>query len=195
MQEPNVTELLRRLDNLFRLGTIAEVDHNKALVKVQSGNITTDWLPWLTLRAGTTKTWSPPTVGEQCIVFAVSGELTTGIVMVGLYTQNAPSNSPDHHVIEFADGCTISYDQAAGSLVVTNCKTAVIKASESITAESPIFTHSQDVQINGKLSVTGDINTQSNVTAKGEVSGKGKKLSTHTHTGVEAGNKQSGEPA
>ena len=103
----DLTELTRRLDNLLRLGTIAEVDHSKALAKVQSGNILTDWLPWFTLRAGTTQTWSPPTKGEQCLVLAVSGELTTAVVLVGLYTQNAPSQSPDEHCIKFADGAEI----------------------------------------------------------------------------------------
>ncbi|MGX2968012.1 phage baseplate assembly protein V [Ursidibacter sp. B-7004-1] len=149
MTEPNRTELLRRLDNLLRLGTIAEVDYAKALVKVQSGNILTDWLPWVTFRAGTTQSWSPPTTGEQCLVLAVSGELTTAVVLVGLYTQNAPSQSPDEHCIKFADGMELKYNQASGHLTVKNCKTANIQATSSITADTPSFTCTGNVVIQG----------------------------------------------
>lgn len=61
----NLVELLRLVHNLIRLGTIAEVDHSHAQVRVQSGELLTNWLPWLEARAGTTRTWSAPTVGEQ----------------------------------------------------------------------------------------------------------------------------------
>ncbi|MGX3020924.1 phage baseplate assembly protein V [Ursidibacter sp. B-7004-1] len=194
MTEPNRTELLRRLDNLLRLGTIAEVDYVKALVKVQSGNILTDWLPWVAFRAGTTQSWSPPTTGEQCLVLAVSGELTTAVVLVGLYTQNAPSQSPDEHCIKFADGMELKYNQASGHLTVKNCKTANIQATSSITADTPSFTCTGNVVIQGSLSVKGAISTQGSMTAQGEVSGKGINLSTHTHSGVESGNKRTGTP-
>ncbi|WMR36092.1 phage baseplate assembly protein V, partial [Metapseudomonas otitidis] len=39
--------LARLLENLIRLGTIAEVDHAAARVRVQSGQLLTGWLPWL----------------------------------------------------------------------------------------------------------------------------------------------------
>lgn len=194
MTEPNSTELLRRLDNLLRLGTIAEVDHAKALVKVQSGNILTDWLPWLTFRAGTSQTWSPPTINEQCLILAVSGEFTTAVVLVGLYTQNAPSHNPDEHCFAFADGAVIAYNQTSGHLSAKNCKTAEIHATEKITADTPSLTCTGNVDIHGSLSVKGAITTQSSMTAQGEVSGMGINLSTHTHSGVEVGNKRTGTP-
>lgn len=194
MTEPNITDLLRRLDNLLRLGTIAEVDHEKALVRVQSGEILTDWLPWLTFRAGTSQTWSPPTVNEQCLILAISGELTTAVVLPAIYTQNAPSHSADEHCWAFPDGTVIKYDHTTGHLSAKNCKTAEIHATQSITADTPQLTCTGNVAIQGSLSVQGEISTQSSVTAKGEVSGKGVNLSTHTHSGVESGNKRSGTP-
>lgn len=193
-------ELLRRLDNLLRLGAIAEVDLAQAKVKVQSGEILTTWLPWATFRAGTTQSWSPPTVGEQCLILSVSGELTMGIVLVGIYASNAPSQNGDEHLIKFADGATISYNQASGHLSAKNCKTAEIHATESITADTPSFTCTGNVTIEGTLSVKGEISTDSNVsaqgtmTAQGEVSGNGIALSSHTHSGVESGSKNTGTP-
>ena len=57
----NLVELLRLIHNLIRLGTIAEVDHARARVRVQSGELLTNWLPWIEARAGTTRDWDPPT--------------------------------------------------------------------------------------------------------------------------------------
>lgn len=204
----DLTELTRRLDNLLRLGTIANVDHAKALVKVQSGNILTDWLPWLTLRAGTTQTWSPPTTGEQCLVLAVSGELTTAVVLVGLYTQNAPSHNPDEHCIKFADGAEIKYDHTSGHLSAKNCKTAEIHATQSITADTPSLTCTGNVTIDGTLTVQQQISGNGglavqggsgasfsgNVKQKGgsftttdDVIANGISLKNHTHRGDSGG--------
>ena len=48
----DVIDLARRLANLLRLGTIEQVDHPAARVRVRSGDIVTTWLPWFTWRAG-----------------------------------------------------------------------------------------------------------------------------------------------
>ena len=42
-------------------GTIAEADLAAPRVRVDTGGLTTHWLPWLECRAGTTRTWNPPT--------------------------------------------------------------------------------------------------------------------------------------
>lgn len=197
---PNSTDLLRRLDNLLRLGTVAEIDLVNARVRVQSGEILTAFLPWFTFRAGTTQSWSAPTVGEQCLVLAVGGELTMGVVIVGLYASNAPSNNADEHLVKFPDGAEICYNHSSSHLSAKNCQTATIQASQSITADTPSFTCTGNVQINGTLSVTEAISTESGVsaqgamTAQGDVSAMGIKLSTHVHTGVESGNKHTGTP-
>ncbi|MEN2925541.1 hypothetical protein FHPHGOJG_02561 [Mannheimia haemolytica] len=94
MSEPNHAEQIRRLDNIIRLGTIAEVDLTTATARVNSGGITTDFLPWLTFRAGTSQTWSAPTVGEQCVVLSVSGEFTTGVIYLGFTPKTPRANPP-----------------------------------------------------------------------------------------------------
>lgn len=183
MSEPNRTDLLRRLDNLLRLGTIAEVNHTNACVRVRSGTILTDWLPWLTFRAGSSQTWSPLTVNEQCLIFAISGELTTAVVLSGLYTQNAPSHAEDEHCFTFADGAEIKYNQTSGHLSVKNCQTAEIHAISRVTLNTTKVICTGNVQIQGDLSVSGNIETQSSITAKGEINGKGIALSSHTLLG------------
>ena len=70
-------ELQRKLDNIIRFGVIAEVNHATARARVKSGDILTEFLPFITFRAGTTKTWSPPTVGEQCVMLSGFTHKTT----------------------------------------------------------------------------------------------------------------------
>ncbi|OOF47961.1 baseplate assembly protein [Rodentibacter trehalosifermentans] len=175
-------EFNRRLDNLIRFGTIAEVDYEKARVRVKSGQILTDFLPFITLRAGTTKTWSPPTVDEQCVILAASGEFTTACVLVGLYTQNSPSHSPDLHVIQFADGATIEYNQASRRLNVVGIKSAFINASEQIDIFCPTVNIKGNVKIDGKVTSTGDM-----------IAGGISQIS-HKHGGVQGGPSKTGIP-
>ena len=65
----DIASLSHLIENLIRLGTVAEVDHGSlpdkrpARVLVQSGELLTGWLPWTALRAGTTRDWDPRTVG------------------------------------------------------------------------------------------------------------------------------------
>lgn len=115
-----IADLRRRLDNMIRLGTIAQVDHAKALCRVQSGAITTGWLPFFTRRAGTTNEWDPVSQGEQCTVLSPSGELAQGVVLVGLYSSANPpqSSSPDVHRIQWANGDFLEHNAATGALTL-----------------------------------------------------------------------------
>ncbi|KAE9526065.1 phage baseplate assembly protein V [Testudinibacter aquarius] len=170
-----LADVIRRLENMHRFGLIAAVDHANARCKVRSGQILTDWLPFAAMRAGTTKTWSPPTVGEQCLIVALSGELTTAIVITGIYTAgSAPSQSPDEHVIEFADGARFVYNQASSDLSVTGVKT--------INITCPQTTINGDVQVNGKIESTGD-----------QIAG-GISQINHLHGGILPGPAKTGKP-
>ncbi len=177
----------RRIESIIRFGLIAEVDYAQAKARVKCGEILTDFIPFITMRSGTTKTWSPPTQGEQCVILAASGELTTACIITGLYTQNSPSHSADEHVIEFADGAKITYNQSSGALVVTGIKTASITAANQIDIDCPTINIKGNVNIDGSLSTTGtsttkgNISTQGSVTASGDIKGGAISLQNHVH--------------
>jgi len=177
----------RRIESIIRFGLITEVDYAQAKARVKCGEILTDFLPFITLRSGTTKTWSPPTKGEQCVILAASGELTTACIITGLYTQNSPSHSADEHVIEFADGAKITYNQENGDLVVTGIKTANITAANQINIDCPTVNIKGNVNIDGNLSTTGTttskgaISTQGAISAKGDIKGGNISLQSHVH--------------
>ena len=98
-----LADLERRLVNMVRVGTVATVDTSAALCRVQydtdevGGEVRTGWLPWATHRAGRDQDWWAPSVGEQVVVVAPSGDLAAGIVGFALYSaaHPAPSDAAD----------------------------------------------------------------------------------------------------
>ena len=118
-----VADLRRRIDRMLRVGTVAEVSLSRARVRVRHGadeTALTDWLPWLTARAGDARTWWAPSVGEGVLVLAPSGELSAAVVLPALFQEAHPPPA-DHAaltVAAFPDGAAVSYDADAGELRV-----------------------------------------------------------------------------
>ncbi len=133
--DPDITELNRRVANLIRVGTIAEADYGRALARVRIGELTTDWRPWLTCRAGGDLSWWAPEIGEQVILFSPSGELTLGVILAGMYQQAkpAPADRPTVHRTVYQDGAVVEYDREASRLTVTTPGDVVVDAGRSVT--------------------------------------------------------------
>lgn len=193
-------ELNRRLENLIRIGTIAAIDHATHRVRVDSGELLTDWLKWRTGRAGATRSWSPPTIGEQVMILSPSGELGNGIVLPSIFSDvfDSPSSSASEHVIEFPDGARLSYDHASGALSASGIQTATIQAAVSVTLDTPLthctgkltvddlLTYGNGIAGNGGDNhnvITGDF-----VQSDGVLSSNGIVLDTHTHADAQGGN-------
>ena len=168
----NITDLLRRLENLIRLGTIAAVDHQAARCTVSTGGLSVPNLPWLALRAGDSSDWDPPTVGEQCILVAPSGEPALGVALVGLYSQQrpAPSNSATVRRRKYPDGAVIDYDHASHTL------SATLPAGGKAKLTAP-----------GGVTILGNVDITGTVTVSEDVLAAGISLVTHKHGGVQAG--------
>lgn len=204
-------DLARRLESLIRLGTISGVDLGAARVRVKSGGLLTEWLPFLSVRAGLTREWNPPTDGEQCVVLCPSGDPATGVVLVGLFSNAnpAPSASGDEHLRVYPDGARIRYDHASGALEATGIKTALVSAADKCTVYCPLTEFTGDVEIKGRLTVDGEALLKSMLTymagmagqggsggttisgpinhAGGSLSSNGVVLHTHTHPGDSGG--------
>lgn len=116
----NIQELARALRNMIRTGLVVETNLKAGRCRVQTGGMCTDWLQWLTCRAGRSRTWWAPSVGEQVLILAVGGELDTAFVLPGIYSGDnpAPSASADALHIRFPDGAVIEYEPETSSLTV-----------------------------------------------------------------------------
>lgn len=144
-----IQELARAIRNLIRSGVVTEVDIVQGLCRVQSGGIQTTWLNWLTTRAGRSRTWWAPSVGEQVLLLAIGGELDTAFVLPGIYSDDnpAPSASSDAWLVEFPDGAVMSYEPETGALTVTGIKTADVTASDSVAVSVPVVLIKADTRV------------------------------------------------
>jgi len=176
---------------VLRLGTIASIDLANATCTAQSGDIVTGDVPWIAQRAGNVRAWSPPSVGEQCLILAPEGDLAAALVIVGLYSDACPPPSSDPNVTltEYPDGAIISYDHAAHEL------TATLPAGGTVTIEAPGgVTIIGDTGIVGDTHIAGSLNVSGTITAAEDVIGGGISLKSHKHGQVQAGSAQSGAP-
>lgn len=191
-----VAELFRLISNLIRIGTVFAVDlkSRPAKVRVSSGDLQSNWLPWLELRAGRTRTWNPLTVGEQVIVLCPDGDPAGGVVLAALNSEAipAPSDSEAEHVTDYPDGARITYDHQAGKLTAMGIKSAFVEASESATLQCPEITLDGDVTVTGLLTYQAGMagkNGKGNKTTiegdithvQGDLSSNGIVLHTHRH--------------
>lgn len=192
------------LRNMIRTGIIVETDLDTGRCRVQTGGIYTDWLPWLTQRAGRSRTWWAPSIGEQVLLMAVGGELDTAFVLPGIFSDDhpAPSASADAWHVVFPDGAVMEYEPKNSALTVSGIKTADVTASGSLTATVPevlirastritldtpevictnkLTTATLEVQQGGKLQ--GNIDHTS-----GAFTSNGVQVDNHNHGSVQSG--------
>lgn len=203
-------EIRRLINNLIRVGVVIAVDAQKGC-RVQIGNLETDWLNWITLRAGSTRTMNAPSVGEQVLILALGGELTTAFVLTGIFSNehSEPTDSltADHRT--YSDGAIIEYEPAIGALKATGIKTANIEAREQVSATTKVVIVNASKQINlttptvicsenltcATLNVTeGGEMTGDIVHKNGTFSSNGVVLDDHDHGGVERGGSRTDGP-
>lgn len=142
---PESTDAERRLNNVLRVGMIHAVDYRRAVARVamQEGEIITDWLPWLTARAGGDLFWWAPEPGEVVLVGSLSGELHNGFIWPAAFSNgNQPAARGSVCRATFADGTTVEYDRKAHVLRVAVFSGEVeepeeVDAEESDAAEGP----------------------------------------------------------
>lgn len=202
--QTQLTEILRLLRNLIRIGTVAEVDLDNAQCRVATGENTTGWLNWLTLRAGQSRSWWAPSLGEQVLILSLGGELDTAFVLPGIFSDDfpPPSASVNGLYIAFPDGATLHYEPDSGELQADGIKTAVINASESVNATAPNITCAASVKIlldTPEVECTNNLTTATlNVKKGGQMSGNiqhsggqfssnGVVLDKHDHGSVQRG--------
>jgi len=167
-------ELNRRIENIVRLGVIAQVRLGQpARCRVRTGGLLSNWVPFFSLRAGGSagRTWWPPVVGEQCVLLCPGGDLLQGVALVGLFSDSMPQGSaePGVYLQEWSD--TDSVRWADGELTIS-CATAIT------------------LQVgNRRLRITAD-----DIVATPDLHASGISLVEHTHGGVRPGPSSTGRP-
>lgn len=187
-----LTEIMRLITNLIRTGTVTEVDQGNWLCRVKTGELETNWINWLTLRAGNSRTWWKPSVGEQVVLFSLGGNLETAFALPAVYSNQfpPPSNSEDGSVTEYPDGGWFEYEPETGRWYVRGIKSMVIEAADNITLKTGEFVVEADAtRINSEVVINGGV-TQ----CGGAMSSNGIVVDDHEHTGVAKGGANTGGP-
>lgn len=192
----NTTELLRLILNLVRKGRILEVNHQGPIptCRVQSGDLQTNWIPWLAVAAGETRDWSPPTVGEPVLLLCPGGDPADAVALRGLNAEDkpAPDDNPSTHTRVYPDGAVVTYDHDAHSLTATlpdggsvhlvvpgsievHTAVATIVASGLVKIDAP------RTELTGDLQVAGAIAAGKSVTTPDDVKAGNISLTGHKH--------------
>lgn len=189
-----LTTIARRVRNVFQAArTTAQPVDTGSVQTVQlrtQESMLRDGVPVIYHYGYTTN----PPVGSDAVILNIAGDSTNGVVIGTAHKASRPKGLlPGQTLIYTADGDTIllagnSGDGQGNGIVITPNG------------------NNGTVLINGALTVTGNITTQSDlfvgesavvqgvVEAMQDVYGGGVSLQTHTHTGVTAGSDTSGAP-
>ncbi|MGL9762094.1 MAG: phage baseplate assembly protein V [Wolbachia sp.] len=128
-----ISELQRKLANIVRIGVVKEIDYEKAKVRVKVGEFLTDWLPWITSKAGKDRDWCPPDIDEQVMIFSPLGELSLGVALSGIYQEKYPAleNKKEINSVKFQDGTKFTYDKEKHHLEIEVADKITLKAGGS----------------------------------------------------------------
>lgn len=156
---------------------VVAVDLAAAMVRVSDGgDWTSAWVRWHSQAAGKARHWRAPSLGEQGVLFSPSGNPAQGTFVPGLYGNagNQPDNRDHVEVWRFDDGGSLLYDWEAkryqitlpsgtveikvGATIATLTDDAITAVTTSANIQAATITLEGQVQINGPLTVTGDIN-------------------------------------
>lgn len=207
-------ELDRRMGNAVRFGTISEIDHAAALVKVDLGDLVTGWIPWTTPRAGQDHAWNTPDVGEQ-VVLVSPGDPSEGVIIGSLFSDASPANgnAGKDRRVTFKDGTVVEFDRDGSVLNVTvnpagqvnvnvgashlnmdngrirlniGSTTLLLQAGQATLTTPVVVVDSPSTTFTGDVTVQGSTSVQA-------ITSRGTNISnTHKHSGVTAGPSNTG---
>ncbi|MGR3501606.1 phage baseplate assembly protein V [Pseudaestuariivita sp.] len=105
----------RRIANVLQVGRVTSIDPGSATAVVDIGDLETPPIPVAQLRAGAMQTWWMPTVGEQVLIAAPSGDIAQAVLLASIYASNAPSSDPSTPEMNLGGGTM----KINGTLVLT----------------------------------------------------------------------------
>lgn len=129
-----------------RLGTVTQFDATRCRVRVRVAGdgdaaVRTGWLPWATWAAGHLKVWSPPAVGEQCMVLSPSGDMAQAVALPAVFAQSgefpAPSDNPLHTLLAWDDGAYVRYERDTHRMFMHAPAEVHLTAGERIKINAP----------------------------------------------------------
>ncbi len=165
-----VADLERRLANMHRHGSVAEVEGGLCRLNLggtDDAPFLSPWVPYAQI-AGALKIHTPPSMGQQLTLFSPSGDLLQGIAVPFTWTDAnpSPSDATDQHVLTFGDlraeltpaGLHISL--GASEIVILH-DAIVLKSTEVVTdGRTRLNKGVRAIVFRGALDSRGDVNAE-----------------------------------
>lgn len=78
-----------RINNMFREGTVKEVDYAKGVAIVDAHGVESKEVPWME-PAGDIVEWTPPSIGQRVMLVSPGGQPGRGFLIPGGFTDSVP---------------------------------------------------------------------------------------------------------
>lgn len=169
MSSEALAEHDRMIGAMLIPGHVVAVDLVAAKVRINSLGWISPWVRWHSQAAGKARHWRAPSINERGTLLCPHGQPGLGRFLCGLYSDDFPQPDNRGHVEvwRFEDGGSLVYDWLASSYDITlPTGTATVRVGGSsievtdaaITLTSTLIKLAGETQIEGPLTVTGDIN-------------------------------------
>ena len=142
MPDQSPTEQLRMMANIVRTGRIDSVNVQTARCRVRTGELLTDWLPWVTLAAGgadKARHWRAPSINEECVLLAPGGDLAQALVLPGLFCADMPQNAAAEDVErhDFSNTDYWAHNRSASELTFNIAEKITLRVGSSTLSITP----------------------------------------------------------
>lgn len=135
-----IAEVERRMAAAARSGVVSHVDPANGLVRLDlGGGMLSPWVPYVQT-AGALKLHSPPSVGQQMMLSAPSGETSQGAAVPLSFGggNDSPSSSGAEHVLTFG---TVRVDLTSSGIVLSAGGVTVTVTSAGLAINGGQVTH------------------------------------------------------
>jgi len=131
LQEKEIIELKRRLNNMIRVGKVSGWSDDHKRIKVKFGDNETPFIKWFSACAGDVAEYRLPSIGEQTVLLNVCGgdNSATSIALIGVPSDQfpLPTDNPDQILRVYPDGTRVCYDKKKHMLDVKVAGDATVK--------------------------------------------------------------------
>ena len=154
-----IADIQRVLSSLMSFGIVSAVHprFHKAKVRI-SKDLETGYLPMMRRKAKAARESWPLEVGEQVLCFFVNGNITQGVIMGSICTEDMAPET-DNHLLNYGDGTKYEYDKSSKKMKVLlsgrgSLEVKIPSGKILIDAEDDLKCASHSITIKAEASVT-----------------------------------------
>lgn len=129
-----LSEITRQIQNILAFGTIAEVNHEAVLVRININGRLTNWVSGPGIVGKNLRASNHLRVGTQCLVGCPAGDPANAVILTILNSNSlfTPSSDGAVDTVVWNDGTTVKYDTNSKTMTVHSMGDLVLTAAGAI---------------------------------------------------------------